>query len=102
MGLGFLVVIPVKCVLLKVAIDSTEPEMEHHTLQVELSTHQEKATQGYQSLRLDTEYSKTDTNSLQQNLPVPTLAHSSMFYLRQLWVYNFEIHNCSNGSAVVG
>ena len=47
------------CDLLKVAIDSTESEMERHTLQVELST-----AQGYQSLRLDTKYSRTDTNSL--------------------------------------
>ena len=52
------------CDLLKVAIDSTESEMERHTLQVELSTHQKKAAQGYQSLRLDTKYSRTDTNSL--------------------------------------
>ena len=38
---------------------------------------------------------------LEQNLPVPTLTHSSMFYLRQLWVYNFGIHVCSDQSAIM-
>ena len=39
------------------------------------------------------------TFDLMQNLPVPTLTHGSMFYLRQLWVYNFGIHNSTTGSA---
>ena len=30
----------------------------------------------------------------EQNLPVPTLTHSDVFYSRQLWVYNFGIHDC--------
>ena len=52
------------------------------------------------------EKSKSDTDlvitfDLQQNLPVPTLTHSSMFYLRQLWVYNFGIHECGTGSATM-
>ena len=34
-----------------------------------------------------------------QNLPIPTLTHSSMFYSRQLWVYNFGIHNATSHSA---
>jgi len=34
-----------------------------------------------------------------QNLPVLTLMHSSMFYSRQLWVYNFGIHNATSHSA---
>ena len=41
------------------------------------------------------------TFDLQQNLPVPTLTHSAMFYLRQLWVYNFGIHECSGGNGIV-
>ena len=41
------------------------------------------------------------TFDLQQNLPVPTLTHSSMFYLPQLWVYNFGIHDCGTGSATM-
>ena len=41
------------------------------------------------------------TFDLQQNLPVPTLTHGAMFYMRQLWVYNFGIHDCSSGSATM-
>lgn len=68
---------------------------------MELATHQEKAAQGYhQSVRLDSEKSKGDADSLvltfdlQQSLPVPTLTHGAMLYMRQLWVYNFGIHDC--------
>ena len=41
------------------------------------------------------------TFDLQQNLPVPTLTHGAMFYLSQLWVYNFGIHNCTDGAAIM-
>ena len=80
--------------MLKVAHDSTQTNDEHEKLQMELATHQEKAAQGYhQSLRLNSEKSKGDADSLvltfylQQNLPVPTLTHGAMLYMRQLWVY---------------
>ena len=92
------------CDLLKVAIDSAEHEEECTKLQTELATHHENAAKGYESLRSD---SKNDENTLvlsfdlQQNLPVPTLVHGSMFYLRQLWVYNFGIHECYSGSATM-
>ena len=43
----------------------------------------------------------TITFDLQQNLPVPTLTHSSMSYLQQLWVYNLGIHVCGSGSATM-
>ena len=47
-----------------------------------------------------TENSVVLTFDLQQNLPVPSLAHGAMFCMRQLWVYNFGIHNCTDGSAI--
>ena len=34
------------------------------------------------------------TFDLQQNLPTPNLNHKDIFYLRQLWSYNFGIHDC--------
>ena len=34
------------------------------------------------------------TFDLQQNLPTPNLNHNDIFYLRQLWTYNFGIHDC--------
>ena len=30
----------------------------------------------------------------QQNLPTPNLHHNDVFYARQLWTYNFGIHDC--------
>ena len=96
-----------KCDLLKVSIDAAGSADDRKKFQAELAEHHEKASQGYQSLRSDTEHTKDDPESLvitfdlEQNLPVPTLTHSSMFYLRQLWVYNFGIHVCSDHSAMM-
>lgn len=93
------------CDLLNVAIRAGLPEDERVKKQEELAVHQEKASKGYQSLRADTESTKSVedraliTFDLMQNLPVPTLTHGSMFYSRQLWVYNFGIHNATLGSA---
>ena len=95
-----------RCDLLKVAIESAQTEEERGRLQTELASHHEKAAQGYQSLLSDSEKSKADTTSvvfmfdLQQNLPVPTLTQGPMFYMRQLWVYNFGIHDCCSNSAL--
>ena len=95
------------CDELKMGIATASSETQRSELNLKLAEHQLKASQAYQSLRNDTEMSKTDpdlhviTFDLQQNLPVPTLTHQSMFYLRQLWVYNFGIHVCDTGSAIM-
>ena len=34
------------------------------------------------------------TYDFQQNLETPNLQHNDMFYKRQLWTYNFGIHDC--------
>lgn len=94
-----------KCDLLKLSINIAQSENERDQKQAELAEHQEKASQGYRSLRTDSALAKDDPETLviafdlEQNLPVPTLTHNSMFYLRQLWVYNFGIHLCSDESA---
>ena len=93
--------------MLKVAGDNASTEEACSEIQAELANHHEKAAHGYSSLHFDSQNSKTDprtaviTFNLQQNLPVPTLTHGPMFYLRQLWVYNFGIHDCSNNTAVM-
>ena len=93
------------CDLLRISIQAYKSEAERVQYQEELAIHQERASQGYCSLRLDSEASKGSdghmvfTFDLMQNLPVPTLTHGSMFYLRQLWVYNFGIHNSTAGTA---
>ena len=78
--------------------------------------HQDSADKGYQTMRGDKKAVVTSwsnkTHSLglagftsvdavdmvsfdfQQNLPRPNLCHNDVFYARQLWTYNFGIHNC--------
>ena len=34
------------------------------------------------------------TFDFQQNLPTPNLHHNDMFYVHQMWTYNFGIHDC--------
>ena len=93
-----------KCDLLNIAIQNASDEQQDEH-QKELAEHQEKASQGYSSLKKDADATKHATNhqlitfDLMQNLPVPTLTHSSMFYSRQLWVYDFGIHNATSHSA---
>lgn len=71
------------CDLLNVDIRACTDENERVEKQIELSTHQEIASQGYQLPHSDAEIF-----DLMQNLPVPTLSHGSMFYSRKLWVYS--------------
>lgn len=33
------------------------------------------------------------TFDFQQNLPTPNLHHSEVFYMRQMWMYNMDIHD---------
>lgn len=95
------------CDELKIALEANSSETQRDELRSKLAEHHLKASQGYQSLREDTKLSKSNTDihvitfDLQQNLPVPTLTHATMFYLRQLWVYNFGIHVCDSGASVM-
>ena len=93
------------CDELRIAVASASAEAQDNELNSQLVEHQLKASQAYQLLQSDTKLSENDpelhviTFDLQQNLPVPTLTHSS---LHQLWVYNqFGNHVCNCGSAVM-
>ena len=94
------------CDELRLSIMSSTSDSDREELSMQLAEHQLKASNGYQSLRNDTELARnadvrTITFDLQQNLPVSTLTHSSMFYFRQLWVYNFGIHVCGSATMCV-
>ena len=89
------------------AIRSSKSESETEVQQANLAAHQETASQGYQALRTDRAVARERddtvllTFDMMQNLPVPTLTHNSMFYLRQMWVYNFGIHDCGANTATM-
>ena len=92
------------CDLLQEAIQSSIRSTAKNASK-KLAECQEKAGHGYSSLRTDINTAKQARNhwlitfDLMQNLPVPTLIHSFVFYLRQLWVCNFGIHNAASNSA---
>ena len=82
----------------------------------QLTDHQDQADKGYQTIRGDSKgavaswsnrsrslglaaYFSVDAVDMisfdfQQNLGTPNLHHNDMFYARQLWTYNFGIHDC--------
>ena len=41
------------------------------------------------------------TSDFEQNLPLPTLTHSDVFYARQLWVHNFGVHDCVDNTGIM-
>ena len=95
------------CDGLRIATEAASEQTKCEELNSKLAEHQLKASLGDQHLWEDTQQAKSDTNvhaitfDSQQNLPVPTLTHSAMFYLRQIWVYNFGIHECNSGNGIM-
>jgi len=62
-----------------------------------LASHKEKAEAAFEVQKLDRVAAKNGnaiyiTFDLQQTLPLPRLAVSDAFYLRQLWLYNTGVH----------
>lgn len=56
----------------------------------------------YSNIRLDMEMAKKNARictmnfDFQQNLPLPHLPVGNLFYMQQLWVHVFGIHNCGD------
>jgi len=105
------------CEALDLALLSCGGEDEMNRLLEEHREHQEKGENGYESKRRDKQRTQQSwkgktrtlgenstskdaidmiTFDFQQNLPTPHLHHNDIFYLRQLWTYNFGIHDCIN------
>ena len=105
------------CDEMKLKIDATSDERGKAALKKELNEHHRDAERGYKSLKADKLAAKETwkgktrdrqedirpcskdavdvfTFDFQQNLPTPNLSHGKMFYARQLWTYNFGIHDC--------
>ena len=76
-------------------------------LQAEKELHHRKAEHFYISLREHTVIAKQDPNvatlcfDFEQNLPAPVLPVGEICYARQLWLYNFGIHNSGNNTGTM-
>ena len=78
---------------------------ERQSLQLQRELHLRKADRFYKSLQADTQDSKSSASicthafDFEQNLPLPHLPVGEIFYSRQLWLYAFVVHCCSDDSA---
>ena len=76
-------------------------------LEKELELHHRKAEQFYSCLRQRTDEARTNSNvatlcfDFQQNLPAPIIPVGELFYARQLWLYNFCIHDCGSNTGTM-
>lgn len=77
------------CLSIKAPVGTAEKEQKAK----ELANHQKKALPGYEMKREDKQEAGMKKHDFQQNLQTPNLKHN-MFYKRQLWMYNFGIHDC--------
>ncbi len=68
-------------------------------------SHLHMAQEFYSELRTCTSMAKEDGSiaclsfDFEQNLPLPHIPTNDIFYLRQLWVYVFGIHDCATNEA---
>ena len=97
-----------QCDRLFIEINAAEnDDSQKKTLEAQKEIHLRKAERGYELLKKYTEEAISGedldvyTFDFQQNLPLPTLSSSDMFYSRMLWVYNFGVHNCKTGQGTM-
>ena len=94
-----------KCDELNVQINDATIPTEKQKFQEEKREHLHLAQEFYAEMRTSTEMSRENENiacfafDFQQNLPLPHIPTNDIFYLRQLWVYVFGIHDCASNNA---
>jgi len=93
------------CDRLKIQISNTNCSNEQKIILTNQQTqHHAEAEEAFNSKRNDISTSVENTCvitfDLQQCLPTPSLESSVAFYKRQLWTYNFTVHNTVSSKAV--
>ena len=93
------------CDELNVKINDASDPTQKERLQTEKQTHIHAAEEFYTELGACTEMARESENvacltfHFEQNLPLPHIPINNIFYLHQLWVYVFGIHDCSSNNA---
>ena len=88
------------CDELNVKISDSANSEEKHKYQDQKQKHLRESQQFYTELRTSTAMAKENDNiacvsfDFEQNLPLPHIPTNDIFYLRQLWLYVFGIHEC--------
>ena len=86
------------CDTFKVQTTAEEDEAKRKQLLCEWDLHKPRAQNAYHRLK-DTMYAKSNPDvvllsfDLQQTLPTPHLSTNVVFYKRQMWTYNFGVHD---------
>ena len=90
------------CDALDAQISACTGDNAKHDLVMSLQLHQRKADAARDSMRVDCELCKTDsqlttiTFDLQKTLPTPVLTTGVCYHKRQLWTYNLGIHSMAD------
>lgn len=88
------------CDSLELKIREESDNRAKEKLQAEREMHHRKAERFYSCLKEYTLKAQTDKTvatlcfDFQQNLPSPIIPVGELFYARQLWLYNFCVHDC--------
>lgn len=91
------------CDQLQVQLDAASDSLKN-LIRQQKEDHLRKAERFYSSLQTNTNLAKqnehiaTITFDFQQNLPLPSVPVGEVFYMHQLWLYVFGVHNCGNNN----
>ena len=94
------------CDSLRIQLDLAD-ESQSTALRSQKEDHLRRAENFYSSLRTNTILAKenpqikTISFDFQQNLPLPHIPVGEVFYMRQLWVHVFGIHDCGTNQAIM-
>lgn len=99
-----------KCDQLELSIrdvENVDDQSRKDQLKTEKEMHLRKAQGAYDNLKYFKKKAAEDqeidayTFDFQQNLPVPCVTTSDLFYMQQLWTYNFGVHDLKTGDGIM-
>ena len=95
------------CAEMEVKIQTEKHQATRRKLKSDLELHKRKAKSFYDKLKADSataeEDQETETLAIdfQQNIPFPHLPVGEIFYMRQLWLYNFCVYSAKTKTSTM-